>query len=121
MGRVVHFEIPASDPEHITGFYSKVFGWKIEKWGHEDYWLATTGESDVHGINGAIMKRRDLEQPLVININVDDIDKTIEDIEANGGQVIVSKLSIPKMGWSAYFKDPDGVVMGLYQEDPVAE
>ena len=117
MGRIIHFEIPATDPERITDFYSSVFGWEIQKWGHEDYWLATTGPDDVPGINGAIMKRRDLQQPLVVSINVTDIDKAMEDIEKAGGQIVVPKVSIPTMGWSAYFKDPDGVIMGLFQEE----
>ncbi len=29
MSRVIHFEIPASDPERASAFYKKVFGWKI--------------------------------------------------------------------------------------------
>lgn len=35
MGRVVHFEILASDPERIAGFYSTVFGWDNKKWGQK--------------------------------------------------------------------------------------
>ena len=67
------------------------------------------------------MKRRDLEQPLVITIDVEDIDASLDAIERNGGQMAVPKMAIPKMGWSAYFKDPDGVIMGLFQEDTEAE
>lgn len=29
--RVVHFEIPANQPEALTKFYSALFGWKFEK------------------------------------------------------------------------------------------
>ncbi len=29
MPRVVHFEIPADDPERAIEFYRQVFGWKI--------------------------------------------------------------------------------------------
>ncbi len=44
MPRVIHFEIPASDPERAAAFYKKTFGWKIEKWpGPTEYWLVTTG------------------------------------------------------------------------------
>lgn len=32
MSRVIHFEIPADDPERSISFYEKVFGWRIEKW-----------------------------------------------------------------------------------------
>ncbi|MGZ7136310.1 MAG: VOC family protein, partial [Methanobacterium sp.] len=38
MPRVVHFEIPADDPERAIEFYKNVFGWKIDKWeGPFDY------------------------------------------------------------------------------------
>jgi predicted enzyme related to lactoylglutathione lyase len=29
--RVVHFEIPAENPQRLTNFYEELFGWKIEK------------------------------------------------------------------------------------------
>jgi hypothetical protein len=56
MPRVIHFEINADDPERAVKFHKKVFDWKITKWeGPVDYWLVTTGEDKVPGINGAIM------------------------------------------------------------------
>jgi len=43
MPRVVHFEIPATDPERAAAFYKKTFGWKFEKWpGPMDYWMVNT-------------------------------------------------------------------------------
>ncbi|MGZ7109599.1 MAG: VOC family protein, partial [Methanobacterium sp.] len=30
MSKVIHFEIPAEDPERAIKFYEDVFGWKIE-------------------------------------------------------------------------------------------
>jgi len=53
--KVVHFEIPADDPEMATKFYKGVFGWKIDEFeGEFDYWLVNTEEEDEPGINGAI-------------------------------------------------------------------
>ena len=58
MARVIHFELAADDPERATEFYTKVFGWQIQKWdGPQDYWLATTGAPGAPGIDGAIMRR----------------------------------------------------------------
>ena len=52
MPRIVHFEIPAENPERAVKFYQKVFNWKIEKWaGPMDYWDAL----DEAGI-AAVMK-----------------------------------------------------------------
>ncbi|WP_424204801.1 VOC family protein [Sulfuricaulis sp.] len=38
MPRVVHFELPADDPQRAVAFYEKAFGWTITKWeGPFDY------------------------------------------------------------------------------------
>ena len=29
---IVHFEIPADNPERATQFYRELFGWEIQKW-----------------------------------------------------------------------------------------
>src|ERR1044072_5846453 len=45
MPRPVHFEIHATDPQAAVTFYEQVFGWKIEQWGDQPYWLITTGDT----------------------------------------------------------------------------
>ena len=39
--RIVHFEIPANQPEALTRFYSDLFGWKFHKAPipSAEYWL----------------------------------------------------------------------------------
>jgi predicted enzyme related to lactoylglutathione lyase len=56
MPKVIHFEIPAENPERASAFYKKVFARKIEKYanGSVDYWLVTAGDEKEAGINGAI-------------------------------------------------------------------
>jgi len=115
MGRIVHFEIPSDKPEVSTAFYSKVFGWNFMKWGEQEYWLATTGDDKEPGINGAIMKKRDPNQPVTNNISVGDIDSAIRSIEENGGHIVVPKTEIPTIGYYAYFKDLDGNILGVMQ------
>jgi predicted enzyme related to lactoylglutathione lyase len=121
MERITHFEIPVNDTEKATKFYEAVFGWKFNQWGNEEYYLAETGPNDKPGINGAIMKRKDPAQPVVNSINVKDINKSIETIQANGGTIVVPKMPIPGMGWLAYFKDLDGNIHGIMQDDTSAK
>jgi predicted enzyme related to lactoylglutathione lyase len=83
--------------------------------------MADTGSNEKPGINGAIMKRKDPAQPVVNSINVNDINKSISAIEANGGTIVVPKMPIPGLGWLAYFKDPDGNIHGIMQDDPNAK
>jgi len=57
MPRVIHFEIPADNPDRAVEFYKQVFGWKFDKWqGPQDYWLITTGKGEP-GIDGGMLRR----------------------------------------------------------------
>ncbi len=122
MGRVIHFEISADDVERAVTFYKKVFGWVSNKWdGPIDYWLTSTGDADIPGINGGIMPR-DPKYPGVINtIGVDSVDKTVAAIEANGGEILAPKAPVPGVGWFAYFKDTEGNIQGIMEDDPEAK
>lgn len=120
MPRPVHFEIPAEDPDRSIAFWSGVFGWQFQRWGEEPYWLITTGDESEPGINGGLMNRRDPAQPVVNTICVDDLDAYVSKVEAAGGQIVLPKMPIPTIGWLAYFKDPDGNIFGMMQNDPSA-
>jgi predicted enzyme related to lactoylglutathione lyase len=121
MARITHFEIPASEPEKLAGFYEKTFQWKFQKWGGPaDYWLAETGTAGP-GINGAIMLRKHPEQPLVNSLTVEDADESLAAVLANGGSIAVPKMAVPGIGWLVYCKDPEGTIFGMMQNDPSAK
>lgn len=118
MARVVHFEIAADNPERAVDFYSKVFGWKIEKWaGPQEYWLITTGPDNEPGINGAIMKRPDPKASTINTIDVPSLDDFSEKVTRNGGKVLMPKTQIPGVGWFTYCQDTEGNTFGILQPD----
>jgi predicted enzyme related to lactoylglutathione lyase len=118
--RVVHFDITADNPEQLAEFYRKVFNWTFEKWkGPMDYWLIMTGENEP-GIDGGLGKR-EKDTETVNTIDVPSLDEYIEKIKENKGTIIVPKHAIPGVGWTAYFKDPEGNTFGLMEEDPKAK
>jgi predicted enzyme related to lactoylglutathione lyase len=122
MPRVVHFEIPAEEPERAARFYTDVFGWQIQKWdGPAEYWLVNTGSNSEPGINGGILRRRDPAQPVVDTVEVASLDQTIVTIEQRGGHIVVPKMPIPGVGWLAYFKDTEGNIFGVMEPDPGAK
>lgn len=126
MDGVVHFEIPADDVERAQKFYSKVFGWKMNPMPEMNYTILMTTEMDlekmrpkeVGAINGGMMKRNEMIKGPVITIDVDDIEEAIKKVEAEGGKMLVGKQSIGEMGFTAYVKDPEGNVIGLWQRAP---
>ncbi len=97
------------------------FGWDFKQFGQQPYWLAVTGPEERQGINGAIMKKRDSRQLITSYIEVDDLPATLGQIEKNGGKVVVAMTAVPRVGWLAYFQDPDGNMIGLMQNDPDAQ
>ena len=114
--RVVHFEIFSEEPEKLIDFYSKVFGWKFEKWGPMDYWIIKTGEGP--GIDGGLTKEKNLGMN---TIDVPDIDEFMEKIKNAGGMLLTEKMTIPTIGYLAYFKDNQGNVFGIMQSDKNAK
>lgn len=112
----------ADDPAALIEFYRKVFGWKFEKWdGDFEYWMISTGNDDEPGINGGLGRSDDENPAGTVNVlDIADIDKSISDIKAAGGLIIQDKNPIPGIGWFALFKDPQGLIFGLMQDDEKA-
>lgn len=118
MARVVHFEIPADDPERSIKFYETVFGWTIEKWdGPIEYWLIMTGDESEPGIDGGLARREDPETRVENTIDVKNLDQTLADVKANGGTVLRPRMAVPGVGWMAYIKDTEGNTFGLMESD----
>jgi hypothetical protein len=122
MPRVIHFEIPAEQPERALEFYRAVFGWKAQKWeGAEDYWLLTTGADHEPGINGGLMRRKDPAQPVAHSIDVPSVDEFTAKITEHGGKVVLPKMLIPGVGHLAYCQDTEGNIFGIFQAHPSSQ
>lgn len=120
-GRVVHFEIPFDDGERASTFYSEAFGWKLAEMPGMQYVLATTGPSDSGPpsepgfVNGGMLARGEPVARPVIVVDVEDIDATLKEVARLGGATVTKKQAVGEMGFSAYFTDSEGNLMGLWQ------
>src|SRR5262245_8520657 len=118
MPRVIHFEIPADNPERAIKFYQSTFGWKFDKFpGPQDYWLVKTGEGV--GIDGGLMPRMP-EMVTTNTVDVSNLDQAIASVEKNGGKLVVPRMTIRTVGYLAYCTDTEGNVFGMIQMDPAA-
>jgi uncharacterized protein len=123
MDSIVHFEIPAKDPKRASDFYTKAFGWQISQFPNFEYWSLGTTPSDSNGrptapgaINGGMGKRGQMAPDNVtVTISVKDIDAALATITKLGGKAHGKKMPVGDMGFSAYFKDTEGNVIGLFQ------
>ena len=82
--------------------------------------LATTGEKDEVGIDGAIMDRTDHGQAVINTITVDKWEAGADAVKNAGGQVLMEKTPVPGQGYFAYCKDTEGNVFGIFEGDPTA-
>ncbi len=124
---VVHFEIPANNPEKLSEFYKNVFGWKFEKMSMGemgDYWMIETRAGTAQnmeaaqnrpGANGGMMKKMDPNQRPVNYVAVESVDDFTKKIQNLGGKIIIPKTPIPNMGAFAVGLDPEGNPVGLFE------
>jgi predicted enzyme related to lactoylglutathione lyase len=112
-GKVCYIEIPATDIPRSVDFYRNVFEWNIRQRGNG----AAAFDDGVGEVSGAwVQGRPPSGQPgLLIYIMVDSVADTIKRVEANGGE-IVQPLGADAPEITARFRDPEGNVLGLYQE-----
>ncbi len=123
MDSVVHFEIPAKDVKRASAFYTKAFGWNFNQFPGFEYWSAGTTMSDKDGrpttpgaINGGMGKKGVMAPKAVtVTISVTDIDAALAKVKKLGGQITGKKTPVGDMGFSAYFEDTEGNVIGLFQ------
>jgi predicted enzyme related to lactoylglutathione lyase len=120
-GKVVHFEIPADDVARAQHFYGEAFGWQLNEMPEMGYTLVMTTPSGDSGplepgaINGGMMKRQGHFTAPVITIEVDDIDEALTQVEKLGGKTATGKQSVGDMGFTGYFHDTEGNLIGLWQ------
>jgi predicted enzyme related to lactoylglutathione lyase len=122
MSRVIHFEIPAAEPDRAAAFYGKVFGWKFDKWpGPMEYWMVVTGKDDERGINGGMMRKPGGIASTTNTIGVASVDDSVAAVQEAGGKNIMPKTPIPAVGYFAYCEDTEGNVFGVMEADPNAK
>jgi predicted enzyme related to lactoylglutathione lyase len=112
---VCHFEWSSTDLERTKKFLEGLFDWKFQAWGDE-YLLFDTPE----GPGGGIMKvdKVEIGKSPYIYIEVDEIEPYLEKVKTLGGSVDTPKTEIPTVGWHAHLVDPDGNIIGLFQNLP---
>jgi len=105
--------MPASDVACSAGLYQRVFGWNIRKRGD-----GSTSVDDTTGeVSGTwVLGRSPHSEPgLLFYVMVDSVAATVQEIVANGGE-IVQPIGVDAPEITSRFRDPAGNVIGLYQQ-----
>lgn len=127
-GRVVHFEIPFDDGDRARAFYQNAFGWSLMPIPEMGYTMVSTGPTTEQGqpsepgyIGGGMMQRPAGSHGPVLTVDVDDIDVALAKVEELGGATVRPRQEVGEMGFTAYFSDPEGNLMGLWQNAPTTQ
>jgi predicted enzyme related to lactoylglutathione lyase len=112
-GKICYVELPATDVPRSVAFYQAVFGWTIRRRGDGQ----PAFDDSVGEVSGSwVVGRPPSQKPgLLLYIMVDDIAATIEAVIAHGGK-LVQPVGADAPEITARFSDPEGNIIGLYQE-----
>lgn len=119
MPYVTYVEFNVPDSKQAAEFYKKAFGWEAQGWGDDDYMVVSHG--DEAGIDAGLDKAKDGKPLAVPVITVPSVDEYAGKVKAAGGEIVIEKFPIPSQGYAAYFTDPGGLTVGIYENDENAK
>jgi predicted enzyme related to lactoylglutathione lyase len=112
---IIWFEIPADDVGRARTFYSKLFGWKINKLPMPmEYFHLHTGGPDASP-DGGLMKRQPGQSGLTNYIAVPSVDQYMAKVQKLGGKICVPKTVVPEMGFFAICMDTENNVFAIWE------
>jgi predicted enzyme related to lactoylglutathione lyase len=111
-GKICYIEIPSVNIEGSSSFYQRIFGWHIRTRGNGSI-AFDDGIGEVSG-TWVLDRKPSTEAGLMVSIMVDNIEEMIKTLEANGSK-IVYKMDLGGDQFIAWFTDPAGNVISLYQ------
>lgn len=123
-GKVVHFEIPFDDGDRAGNFYQEAFGWQTMSMPEMDYTMVMTGPSDPETgptepgfINGGMFQRSPEFPGKAPNLVIDvpSVEQALRDVEAAGGKTVAAKTAVGDMGFTGYFTDTEGNLLGVWE------
>ncbi len=120
MNRSVHFEIFASNPERMAGFYSNAFGLEFRRGRDDEYIMAEGKVEGGRQMSGRVRHVQPLRVTGTPTMHVLSVDDAVRRIMGAGGRLLVPKKVIPRVGYMAYCEDPEGNAFGIFQPDATA-
>ena len=107
---VAFFEIVGPDGPALQQFYATVFGWTVDTRRVPGYGYLDSGVPGT--VKGGIRQETSAPAERVLYIQVADLAKSIEQVKAAGGSVVLPPTRLPWIHF-ALFRDPAGNLTGL--------
>ena len=120
--RMSHAELVSKDPAATQQFLEKAFGLKFDVMGAEmgNYRMHSGQKNSAPGVAVGDIGIRGLMGPgdhpgTISYMTVPNIDEAIKSVKAAGAKMIMEKMEIPNVGFSAVYVAPGEVTQGLFQ------
>jgi predicted enzyme related to lactoylglutathione lyase len=114
---VVHFEITGKDAPKLQGYYSELFGWKIDANNPMSYGIVAREDNlnpDGIGIGGGISGGPEgYEGHVTVYVEVPDVEATLAQAERLGGTRVMGPEQVMEDLEIGLFSDPEGHVIGV--------
>lgn len=115
------FEIYVDDMDRATKFYETVLNVRLEQMSDPTnqsmQMKAFPGSEELHGTNGALVKMEGMKaggSNVLIYFGCDDCALEESRVEAAGGKVCQTKMSIGEFGFCSIVADTEGNTFGLH-------
>jgi predicted enzyme related to lactoylglutathione lyase len=118
---IIHIELPAENGKEASEFYNEAFGWNAEDWRDSGFYMFSFGNEIGGGFNKLTDEGNIPVKPgeVLVYISTDDIDDSLAKVESLGGKTLLPRTAADEMGWYAFFADPTGNRVGLWQSVPM--
>ncbi|QNA86261.1 VOC family protein [Sphingomonas sp. So64.6b] len=116
-GTPIWYELMTADPDASKKFYDTVIGWTVGDAppdGQDYRMINVSAESGGGQVGGVLRLTPEMiaggaKPTWLFYIGVDDVDASVEKIEAAGGSVLMPAWDIPDIGRIAMVADPQGI------------
>jgi predicted enzyme related to lactoylglutathione lyase len=114
---VVHFEVIGKDGDKLKGYYSELFGWKIDSNNPMSYGIVSREGNlspEGFGIGGGVAGGPDgYEGHVTFYVAVPDVEAALAKAESLGGTRVMGPETIMGDMVLGQFTDPEGHLIGL--------
>lgn len=118
-GSPVWVDLGVPDLAAVQGFYTALFGWQFEDMGpgYGNYHMITHHGAHVGGAMSMPEDEQDQPAAWTVYLKTEDIERSLTDTAAAGGNVIVPAMLMPGLGSLGIVITPGGEGLGLWQSD----
>jgi len=118
VGTVGWMDLTVENAQDVKDFYGEVVGWSasdVDMGGYSDFCMNTPDAGiTVAGICHARGSNAGLPAQWLMYITVEDLDASVDRVEALGGKVIAGPKDMGSQGRYCVIEDPAGAVAALY-------